>query len=483
MDQRFLQLLLALGVLLFFAVMASKISTRYGIPILLLFIGAGVMSGFLAPLAEPALTQKIGTIALAFILFSGGLSTHLKAVGKVWKEGLSLALLGVIVSTSIMAVIIHFVTGWGYVPSALLGAAISSTDAAAVFGIIKTRKLNLKTRIQSTLELESGSNDPMGVFLTLSLIKMHTSTTDVSLGSVLLEFFLQMSVGAFLGWFAGQLMVKLINRLDLEFEGLYPVLTVAFVLCLYSFTESFGGNGFLAAYLAGLVMGDERYFNKKALMVFHDGLAWLMQVAMFLALGLLIVPEELMTVAGTGLLLSLGLMFVARPLSVFLCLIGRGFSLREIFFLSWGGLRGAVPIILGTYILVSKGALATTMFNLVFFIVLFCMLIQGTSLRPLSKWLGVQEPAEIKHRLPFKSRTWGREFLEYEVSPNSPFIGKAILELNLPEDVLIVLIHRQSQDFIPRGNTEIEAYDRLICLADQKVIPKLEKILRPIQSC
>ncbi|HXH76098.1 MAG TPA: potassium/proton antiporter [Bacteriovoracaceae bacterium] len=486
MDQSFLQVMLALGILLILSVFASKISSRYGIPILLIFIAAGMLSGSEGPggivFEDAGATRILGTIALSFILFSGGLSTQLKAVAPVWKESVVLALVGVLVSTSIMAVFIRWVMDWGWIPSALLGACISSTDAAAVFGIIKTRKLHLKSNIQSTIELESGSNDPMAVFLTLTLIQLYQNPESFSMGQTLMHFFIQMSLGGLAGWFMGQGLVKVINWLDLEFEGLYPVLTIAGVICIYALTEFCGGNGFLAVYLAGLTMGEEKYFSKKGLEVFHDGLAWLMQVAMFLALGLLINPSQLMPIAGPGIILAISLMLVARPLSVFLCLVGFRYNLREILFISWGGLRGAVPIILATYILVSGGSLAPVMFNLVFFIVILCMLVQGTSIAFFARLLGVQEEIPVKRRLPFKSRTLNRDFIEFEVGQDSPFIGQTILDLHLPEDVLVVLIHRQEDDFIPRGNTEIEGYDRLVCLADKNVIPKLEEILRPIQT-
>lgn len=482
MDQAFLQLMLASGVLLLISVFASKTSTRYGIPVLLIFILVGMLSGSEGPggihFDKPVLTHILGTISLMFILFSGGLSTQLQSVGPVWREGTILALIGVMISTAVMAVVIHFVMGWDWISSALLSATFSSTDASAVFGILKTQKLQLRPKIQSLLELESGSNDPMAVFLTLSLIQIILRPQDFTWGEVLMNFFIQMSLGGLAGWFLGKVMVWLINWLDLEFEGLYPVLTIAGVICIYSLTEFCGGNGFLSVYLAGLSMSDEKYLSKKTLTVFHDGLAWLMQVTMFLMLGLLVVPSAIGPIMGYGVFLAFCLLFLARPLSVYICLMRFKYSINEIMFVSWGGLRGAIPIILATYLLVNKVPGSKTMFNLIFFIVVLLMLVQGTTLGHMAKWLKIQGPYRPPRRLPFKSRHHGKDFVEFEIGEGSPLLGKNILEMKFPMQILVVLIHRQDQDFMPDGNTEVELYDRLVCLVDTDSIPDLEKIIQ-----
>jgi potassium/hydrogen antiporter len=482
MDHHLLKLMLGLGLLLFLSVFASKPSSKYGIPILLLFIGVGIFAGSEGPggyhFDDPQLTYNLGTISLIFILFSGGLSTQFKYVGPIWREGVTLSFAGVLISTALMALVIKHAMGWSWIPSALLGAAVSSTDAAAVFGILKTRNLSLRHNIQSLIELESGSNDPMAVFMTLSLIQITLAPAEFSWPGILQTFFIQMSLGGFAGWFGGRGLVYVINWLDLEFEGLYPVLTIAGVISLYALTEYCGGNGFLSVYLAGLTMGGEKFFSKKTLTVFHDGLGWLFQVAMFLAMGLLVNPTSLGKVILPGIIIALGLMFFARPLSVLACLWPFKFNLKEMWFVSWGGLRGAVPIILATYLLFSQVPVAHEMFNLVFFIVLFSMLIQGTTLGPMARWTQVRAPHVPPRRLPFRSRVSNREFIEFEVARHSKLIGKSILELNLPWDMLVVLIHRQELDFIPRGNTQIELYDRLVCLVSKELIPNLGNVLK-----
>lgn len=473
--------MLAAGVLLLISVFASKTSTKYGIPILLIFIGVGLFAGSEGPgglhFDNPRLTQILGTISLVFILFSGGLSTDLRSVKPVWREGLTLAFLGVILSTGVMSVLIHYVLGWSWITAALLSATISSTDASAVFGILKTQKLRLKENIQSIIELESGSNDPMAVFLTLTLIQLYLKPELFSFTHLLMEFFIQMSLGGLAGWFLGKSLAHMINWLDLEFEGLYPVLTTSGVICIYSLTEYCGGNGFLSVYVAGLAMGGEKYFSKKTLTVFHDGLAWLMQVAMFLTLGLLVFPSEIMPTLSQGLFVSLALLLIARPISVFLCLYWFKFRAREIMFISWGGLRGAVPIILAIYLLVSGVPEARIIFNLVFFMVIFSMLIQGTTLKYFSKKFRVQDFFKPTRKLAFNSRNHKRDFVEFEVGTFSPLLRKTIVEINFPIPVLVVLIHRRDHDFIPRGNTEIHLYDKLVCLIELEHLAEFERFL------
>ena len=480
MDKQFLQLMLSSGLLLFVSVFASKTTSRFGIPVLLIFIIVRMLSGTEGPVGisfdHPQLIHHFGAVALSFILFSGGLSTNVKLITPVLKEGVVLATVGVLMSTFLIGGLIHQVMGWGIVHAALLGAAVSSTDAAAVFGILKTKNLGLKPRIQALLELEAGSNDPMAVFLTLSLIQILVTPDSFSLVQLLQSFFIQMSLGGLAGWFLGSGLVKLINWLDLEFEGLYPVLTIAGVLSIYSLTEYYGGNGFLSVYLAGLSMGKDKYFSKQSLKLFHDGLAWLMQVGMFLSMGLLVKPSEMLSVIGSGFLFALFLVFFARPVSVAVCLIPFRYSMKQILFLSWGGLRGAVPIILATYFLARDIPLARTMFNLVFFVVVFSMLIQGTSLGLIARRTGVQESLKGKQKLPFKSRHLHSEFIEFFIDSSSKVIGLAIFQLHLPKDVLVVLINRKGQEFMPKGSTEIEPFDRLVCLSPKNRIGDVEEI-------
>jgi cell volume regulation protein A len=287
----------SIGALLIISVFATKATSKFGVPILLIFIVIGILCGSEGilgiPFNDSVLTKNLGTIALIYILFSGGLSSSPATVKPIWKQGVVLATVGVFLSAAIMTALVHYFLGWSFLEAALLSAAISSTDASAVFGILRTQKIELVPKIKSLVEFESGSNDPMAVVLTVLLIQLMHDPTHLSWTQILRDFFIQMSLGALGGWFLGKTLVRLINWLDLEFEGLYPVLTMAGVISIYALSEFCGGNGFLSVFLAGFSMSGEKFKSKKSLDNFHDGLAWLMQVLMFLTLGLLVTPSKI----------------------------------------------------------------------------------------------------------------------------------------------------------------------------------------------
>jgi potassium/hydrogen antiporter len=480
-DKHNLQLLLGAGGLLLITVLASKAFSKVGFPLLLVFIFFGILAGpegvgFFS-ISEVRTTQLLGSIALIFILFSGGLSTHLEAFHLVWRPAVVLSSFGVVISTLLMAGLIHFIWEENFLLSALLGATISSTDAAAVFGLFKSRGLAPIKKLRSLLELESGSNDPMAIFLTLGLIQMIMAPEHFTWPSVMMSFLLQMGLGAMLGWVLGWGLARVINWLNLEIEGLYPVLTLGAVMFIYAVCELAGGNGFLSVYLAGISLGREKYLSKKALEHFHHGLGWPMQVMMFLTLGLMVTPSQIWPVMGEGVLISLALMLIARPVSVILCLLPFKFSLREMWFVSWAGPRGATPIILATFLLVHQTPLHGVMFNLIFFIVVTTLLIQGPSLQKMTLWMKLSELTHPERKLPFKSRHESSEFIEYFISTQSVVIGKTIFQLHLPKDVLVILIQRHGQEFIPRGRTVIEPHDRLVMLAAKSSLDAVDKIM------
>ena len=371
------------------------------------------------------------------------------------------------------------VIGMSWLEGLLIGAIVSSTDAAAVFAVMRSRYVSLRGPLKPLLELESGSNDPMAVFLTLGLISLITGTS-TSVVDLVPMFVRQMALGAAIGYGIGKLMVLLINRLRLEYDGLYPVLTLSLVLLTYSGSTWLGGNGFLAVYLAGLMMGNSDFIHKRSLMRFHDGLAWLMQIAMFLTPGLQVFPTQLVPVAGTGLLLALFLMICARPLAVFLTLAFTSLTLREKTMVAWVGLRGAVPIILATFPLLAGIAQATMIFNLVFFIVLTSVLLQGTSIPLVARWLKVDEP--LRRRLdtsPVWSAPTGLKsgLVEMTIPESSMAVGKRLLDLGLPKPTLVILIGRKGQCFVPDGSTVLEANDSLLVFSDQASSFRLRAML------
>ena len=472
--------LIGFALLLLLSVLASKISDRLGIPALLLFLLLGMLAGSEGPggiyFDDPALAQFVGVVALALILFSGGLDTGWQSVRPVLKEGIALSTLGVFITAAVVGVLAHFVSGFSFVESLLLGAIISSTDAAAVFSILRSKGLNLKGQLGPLLELESGSNDPMAVFLTISLIQLLKDPM-TSLGTLVLSFGLQMILGGAVGYLVGLGVWLLINRLKLGYEGLYPVLTLSLVLLTYALTNLIGGNGFLAVYVAGIVLGNRDFVHKRSLSRFHDGLAWLMQIAMFLTLGLLVFPSRLVPILGLGLWMAVGLMLVARPVSTFICLLASRLSTRQKIFVSWVGLRGAVPIILATYPLLANIPQADLIFNIVFFVVLTSALLQGTSVPLVAKWLRIGTPMPPKRIYPIEYTPVDglkSELKELKVPADSNVVGKAIVELGLPAEFLIVLIARGDEFLLPSGGTILAAYDALLVLAEKEAFEQVQ---------
>jgi len=470
-----------LAVLLLSSILASKVSDRFGIPALLLFLILGMLAGSEGIggiyFDDPLIAQFVGVLALALILFSGGLDTHWPTVRPVLSHALALSTLGVLITALIVGLFVHLLLGVSFAEGLLVGSIISSTDAAAVFSILRSKSLSLKGRLKPLLELESGSNDPMAALLTIGVLQWLTQP-GTSPWSMVLLFVMQMSVGAVVGYALGRAIAFLANRLKLGYEGLYPVFTLAMALLTYALATWLKGNGFLAAYLAGLVAGNHDFVHRRSLVRFHDGLAWLMQIAMFLTLGLLVFPSQLLPISGTALLVALCLMFVARPASVFLCLLPvRTLRLREKLFVSWVGLRGAAPIVLATFPYLAGIPQAGFVFNMVFFVVLTSVLLQGTSVPPVARWLHVDAPLARQRAFPLEyTRVEGltSEIKELAITQNSPAAGRAIVELRLPDDFLVVLIARNNEFLVPSGGTTLLAGDRLLVLSEQESLRRVE---------
>lgn len=478
-------ILLVVSVLLLAGVVASKASSRSGVPLLILFLMIGMLAGSEGPGGIPfddAVTaQALGVLALALILFFGGLETDWRSTSSVLWRGVSLSTLGVLLTALSLGWFASLVLDVSFLEGLLLGAIVSSTDAAAVFAVLRSQGASLKGRLKPLLEFESGSNDPMAVFLTVGVIQLLQDPT-ASVWGLAGSFVLQMALGAGIGYGAGRFAVFLINRIRLETDGLYPVLTLALAMFTYGFAAVVGGNGFLAVYIAGIVLGNEDFIHKRSLLRFHDAVAWLMQILMFLSLGMLVYPSHLVPVAGSALLISFFLMFVARPVGVFISLAFSQVRRRHKFMISWVGLRGAVPIILGTFPLLYGVENAEVIFNTVFFIVLTSVLLQGTTLATVAGWLGLRAPLTAKRRYPFEivpTQKTESEFVELAVSPASRVVGKQIVDLHLPKSVLIVLLTRGEAYLTPRGATILQEGDDLLILADRPSVPMLQELLDP----
>jgi len=380
--------------LVILSIASGYASGRLGIPSLLLFLAIGMLAGSDGPggieFDNPRLTQYIGVLALVFILFAGGLDTNWRAVRPVVWSAFSLSTLGVCVSTVLIGWFASSTLDFSFLEGLLLGAIVSATDAAAVFTILRAKSIRLQGNLSPLLEFESGSNDPTAAILTVGLIELlsHPST---STWDLLRMFAVQVALGAGFGLLMGKAMAYLLDRFELDFPGLYPVLTLALVVFTYGVTSVLGGSGFLAVYLAGMMIGQKTFARKLDIMRFHDGVAWLMQITMFLVLGLQVFPHRLVPLILPALLLSVFLMVIARPASVFLSLALSRMSFREQGLMAWVGLRGAVPIILATFPLVAGIPKADRMFHLVFFIVVTSLLFQGPSVSLVARWLGVEE--------------------------------------------------------------------------------------------
>ncbi|MHB9139395.1 MAG: potassium/proton antiporter [Victivallaceae bacterium] len=473
------------AVLLIMSVLSNKLSEHFNIPALLLFLSIGMFAGSggtgKIPFDDPRLSYLVGTAALAFILFSGGLSTHWRAIRPVLNCGISLATIGVVLTAVLIGLFAHYVLNFPLKEGFLLGAIVSSTDAAAVFTILRSQSVGLRGRLQPLLEFESGSNDPMAVFLTIFMIGMLKGT-QLSYLHMIPDFLKEMFFGAAVGFVIGKSVPWAFNKLKLSYDGLYHVLGIGTVLLTYGISGWVGGNGFLAVYVAGIIIGNSDFLYKNSLVKFHDGIGWLMQIVMFLALGLLVCPSRLPGIVIPGMMLALFLMFIARPVAVLISSIGSGFSFSEKLFLSWVGLRGAAPIVLATFPMIAGYEDSDRIFNLVFFIVLSSVMVQGKSLMFVAAKLGLNKRVAPRTRSPLefeRTEAMQSDMSEIEIPPLSPAIGKKVAELSLPTDTLILLIRRNQRFIVPKGNTVIEPSDCLMVLAEPDVLQKITDSMAP----
>jgi cell volume regulation protein A len=469
----------AIALLILLGVLASKVSSRFGIPALLLFLGVGMLAGSEGvggiDFTDYELAQNIGIVSLAYILFAGGLSTRWSDVRPVLGAGMGLATVGVVVTAVVAGTAAAWALDLPWTTGLLVGAILSSTDAAAVFSVLRSRGAGLRGRLRQLLELESGSNDPMAVFLTIAVLEVVTDPGQ-SVASFVPLLARQAVVGAAVGVVSARVAVWMINRLRLEYDGLYPVATLAVVIQTYAAAAVLGGSGFLAVYLAGLVMGNAEFLHRNSLVRFHDAIAWLGQISMFLVLGLLVFPSALRSVLGESLVVAVALVVVARPVAVFLTLALSRFTARERVMVSWVGLRGAVPIVLATFPLVEGLPQAQLIFDVVFVAVVVSVLIQGTSLPIVARWVGVDEPLAKVRPYPLEavsSGEGGTELHELEVGDGAAADGRAIIDLAVPEGSLVVLISRADEFIVPQGATRLHAGDKVLVLADDSTLESI----------
>jgi cell volume regulation protein A len=464
------RLILLAGVLLILGIASSKLSSRMGLPVLVLFLVVGMLAGSEGPggiaFENYGLAHGVGTVALVMILFDGGLRTDLASFRRVLAPSLWLATAGVLLTACGVALAAIVVLELPWLHAMLLGSIVSSTDAAAVFAVLRSKGVRVRQRVAATLELESGSNDPMAVLLTVACLELLLGRLTPGI-EVAWLFVRQLALGLGIGWLVGRGTVTAVRRINLDAAGLYPVLTGAAALVAYGAAASAGGSGFLACYVAGVVAGSQRLLFRRGVYLFHDGLAWVAQITMFVLLGLLSFPSRLVTVAGPALLVAGTLVFVARPLAVVPCLLPFRFSPRETAFIAWGGLKGAVPVILATYPLLRGLPGAEALFDVVFFAVVVSAVTQGWTLPWAAGWLGLQRPPvpEPPVTLEITSlKDVEGDIVEYTLSADFPVAGRRIRDLSLPDGALVAMVVRGREMIPPRGSTQLLPADHVFVL-------------------
>ena len=478
------EIILLIGSFLFFVSMVvGKAGHRFGVPVLLLFLLVGMAfggDGFGVRFENIQVAQAIGTVCLIVILFSGGLDTKFNEIKPVIKPGIVLATLGVLFTAIVTGLFTWWLSdhvfaglGMGVLTALLLAATVSSTDSASVFGILRSKGLSLKNNLRPLLELESGSNDPMAYMLTITLISIINSGNNPNYMMVILNIVIQLLVGALLGYFLGKLSVIIINRIKMDNASLYPVLLLIVGVFIFAATYYLRGNGYLAVYIAGLVIGNSKFVHKRTSMKFIDGFAWMSQILLFLTLGLLVNPSELVDMLIPSVLIALFMIFIARPLSIFLCLLPfKSIKFRDKSYISWVGLRGAVPIIFAILPLAANVPGARTIFNIVFVITIVSLLFQGTTLPLVAKWLKLAEEPEKYKRFEDFDVEFSEEIksamTEIIITEETLSHGKNLMEMPLPDKTLAVMVKRGERFFVPSGQTELHIDDRLLVISDDE---------------
>jgi cell volume regulation protein A len=475
------ELILVAGALLAAGIAASLLAQRVRLPGLLLFLALGMVLGSdgldLIDFNDYELARTIGIVALALILFEGGLSAGFDEIKPVLRPALGLALVGTFVTAGITGMAAVWLFDLSTLEGLLLGSVIASTDGAAIFALL--RGSSLRRKLARTLEGEAGFNDPVAILLVIGFIEW-IQEPDYGAADMALLFVLELGVGAVAGLAVGWLAVRGLRRVQIDSPGLYPVASLAAAALAFGVADTLHGSGFLAVYVAGLALGSARIPAKRTVTVFHQGLAWVAQITMFLALGLLVFPSSLDEVAPEGTALALVLVFVARPIATFIGTALDRFSVAERVILGWAGLRGAVPVVLATFPVIDGVKDSRTFFNIVFFAVVISTLLQGSTIEPLARRLGVtsSEPALPRPLAETGTiRRLGAEVLEFPVGPEYALVGHRVRDLGLPRDALLSVIVRGEEAVLPRGSTMIEAGDRLHVVVRSEAAGQMEEIV------
>jgi len=479
------------SVIILSSIIITKFGSRFGVPTLLLFLLAGMLFGsdglgIQIQKNNIAEVQLVGMIALCIILFSGGMETAFSEIKPVVRQGVALSTIGVLLTTVFTGYFIY----WGctvftpYEPSLafclLLAATMSSTDSASVFNILRTQGIGLRKHSRPLLELESGSNDPMAYMLTIALIQVCQEPEGFNVWSISLKLVIQFVVGSLMGYLIGKATIWFINKINLKNVALYPIILICVIFITFSLTELFKGNGYLAVYLAGIIVGNKPLVKKRDCIKFLDGLTWLVQIIMFLALGLLVNPHEMVDIALFAIIIGVFVIFLGRPLAVFISLLPfRRPVFKTKLFVSWVGLRGATPIIFATYPVAANIPGSEFIFNIVFFITILSLIIQGTTIPFFANLL------EMRRDLPKEGNDFGVELPEeidsklFDVTVTDDMLnaGCQIKNLSLPEGILIIMVKRDNKYLVPNGSLKLHPDDKLLVIAQSDVVQehKLQK--------
>lgn len=469
------------SLLVLISIIISKTGYRFGIPTLLLFLFTGMAfgsEGLGLQFNSPQQTQFVGMVALSVILFSGGMDTKIKEIRQVIAPGVILATLGVVMTAVLTGGFIYALSRWSgmsiqlsLMMSMLLAATMSSTDSASVFSLLRTQKIGLKHNLRPLLELESGSNDPMAYMLTIALMDVIVSGNDFSIATLTLNISEQFVLGLAFGYGLGKLAVWLINRINLPNAALYPVLLLSMVFISFTLTDQLHGNGYLAVYVAGLVVGNSRLSYRREMETFMDGLTWLLQIVLFLTLGLLVNPSEMWSVSLVALAIGVFMIFVARPAGVMLCMLPfRNIPFKGKIFVSWVGLRGAVPIIFATYPLIAGVKDADIIFNIVFFITLVSLIVQGGSITWVARKLHLDMPLEKTSNefgveIPDEL---GPQLHELTLSEDMMTNGNLLSQMDIPEGTLVMMVKRGKTILVPNGQLPLEEGDIMLCITGEQ---------------
>ena len=472
-------ILLIGSILLFVSIVVGKTGYRFGVPALLLFLLVGMLfgsDGLGLQFHNAKIAQFIGMVALSVILFSGGMDTKFKEIRPILSPGIVLSTVGVFLTALFTGLFIWYLSGMSWtnihfplITSILLASTMSSTDSASVFAILRSQKMNLKHNLRPMLELESGSNDPMAYMLTIVLIQFIQSD-GMGTGNIIGSFIIQFLVGAAAGYILGKLAILILNKINIDNQSLYPILLLSFVFFTFAITDLLRGNGYLAVYIAGMMVGNHKITFRKEIATFMDGLTWLFQIIMFLMLGLLVNPHEMIEVAVVALLIGVFMIVIGRPLSVFLCLLPfRKITLKSRLFVSWVGLRGAVPIIFATYPVVANVEGSNMIFNIVFFITIVSLIVQGTSVSFVARLLHLSTPLEktgndFGVELPEEIDT---DLSDMTITMEMLNEADTLKDMNLPKGTLVMIVKRGDEFLIPNGTLKLHVGDKLLLISEK----------------